>query len=532
MPKNKTKKNWIERIFVGFIYALPVALIFSYYPIISFGGDETMNFELSLPLIWLVLFDALVVILFFKRRLWKNIAKKWVFILFPIFASLSIIWSLNLVRGVLTVGILWLIYLAVFGFFELCDVFLCDGFWWKWRKVFYGAGLFACGFCLLQCVLDLAGCGQEVSLLCDGCTYKMFGFPHPNGFAVEPQFMGNLLLAPAILAGIELYYSLSDDGICASPKHGNNNTIRRWGSSRPSLHWKTRLPRSGYRACSISPRFVVRSLRGSNPSFLGRNLRKPRTVLLFAVFAAALFLTFSRGAIYAFILAMLIFTVWEILRFRKWRVLILWPVIIFSFVFTLNLQGIFAQVSKTDDTYLTGVAKVINQLSLGVIEIPIQDEEVVETSEATGAGEENLAEDEAVFDGYVAESTDTRVRLSDVALKAWSKDFKTIMLGVGIGGAGQALYQNGFSAGPKEIVQNEYVSLLLETGIVGVALVILTVVLSILALKKTGNMMVVLVLAVAYGTTLLFFSGLPNALHIYLLVSLLLAVLPKQYYNL
>jgi hypothetical protein len=482
MPKNKTKKNWIERIFVGFIYALPVALIFSYYPIISFGGDETMNFELSLPLIWLVLFDALVVILFFKHRLWKNVAKKWVFILFPIFASLSIIWSLNLVRGVLTVGILWLIYLAVFGFFELRNVFLCDGFWWKWRKVFYGAGLFACGFCLLQCVLDLAGCGQEVSLLCDGCTYKMFGFPHPNGFAVEPQFMGNLLLAPAILAGIELYYSLSDDGICASPKHGN--------------------------------------------------LRKPRTVLLFAVFAAALFLTFSRGAIYAFILAMLIFTVWEILRSRKWRVLILWPVIIFSFVFTLNLQGVFAQVSKTDDTYLTGVAKVINQLSLGVIEIPIQDEEVVETSEATGAGEENLAEDEAVFDGYVAESTDIRVRLSDVALKAWSKDFKTIMLGVGIGGAGQALYQNGFSAGPKEIVQNEYVSLLLETGIVGVALVILTVVLSILALKKTGNMMVVLVLAVAYGTTLLFFSGLPNALHIYLLVSLLLAVLPKQYYNL
>ena len=131
----------------------------------------------------------------------------------------------------------------------------------------------------------------------------------------------------------------------------------------------------------------------------------------------------------------------------------------------------------------------------------------------------------------MAESTDTRVRLTGAAIEVWKKDFKTVMLGVGLGGAGQALYANGLSPAPKEIVQNEYTSLLLETGLVGIVLLILTIVLIIRVMLKSGAVSMLLALVVAYGITLLFFSGLPNALQIYLLPAIFISLCGKSLYR-
>ena len=47
----------LRRLCFALVYALPAVLFFSYYPILSLGNDATMNFEFSLPLIWLILFD-------------------------------------------------------------------------------------------------------------------------------------------------------------------------------------------------------------------------------------------------------------------------------------------------------------------------------------------------------------------------------------------------------------------------------------------------------------------------------------------
>ena len=72
-----------------------------------------MNFELSLPLIWLVIFDVVAFgIMIKKKMLFKDCKKMWVWMLFPIFATLSVLWSMNFLRGLLTVGILWFIYFA------------------------------------------------------------------------------------------------------------------------------------------------------------------------------------------------------------------------------------------------------------------------------------------------------------------------------------------------------------------------------------------------------------------------------------
>ena len=509
------RKN-LNKVFEYFLYVLPAILFFSYYPIISFGASETMNFELSLPLIWLVLFDLLVfVMLIREKRLFKGLKKKWLWLLLPAYLTVSVFWSLNPVRGALTVGILWLIYFAIYGMYEFRKLF-DEEFRRKFLRWLFGSTLMICAWCLLQCILDLAGVGREYSLMCAGCTYKMFGFPHPNGFAIEPQFMGNLLLAPAIISG---WIALKDD---------HNSNLRGRGSSLPSS-------------------------RGSDPSCLGRNLRKPLRILLLVVFSSTLFLTFSRGAIYAFVVALIFLSVFTVVRKKKGerkevgkKIVVMWGMVALAFLFTLNLQGIMAQVSPTDDTYWSGVTKVLNHLSLGKIDLrrdeldaektqALESEITGEKTEGEGLGvvekpvENFVDKEEAVFDGYVEESTNTRVRLTDSAVKVWSQDFATILFGVGLGGAGRALYLNNLSPAPKEIIQNEYASLLLETGLIGISLFILTMILIFKVVMRNKGAGLVLALMVAYGISLVFFSGLPNAPQIYLLPAVILAMIMRDY---
>ena len=509
-----------EFLFKFFLYLLPVVLFFSYYPIISLGANESMNFELSLPLIWLVVFDVFSFGFLVKEKKLKNILKYWQWLLFPAFLTISVFWSPNFLRGILTIGILWLIYFAVFSIFslrKLIDVVFRK----KFFKVFFVSAIIVSAWCFVQCVLDLAGAGREYSLMCAGCTYRSFGFPHPNGFAIEPQFMGNLLLAPAIVSA--WFY-------VAKKQNGK----------------KLKLERS----------------RGDN--FLP---------FCFFVFTATLFLTFSRGAIYAFVVAMIFVTslcctkyltrdrkleraplkvLWDagtkrrVSRGKLFRVVgSLWGIIILAFLFTLNLQGIMAQVSRTNDTYFSGISKVLNHLSLGIIDLrggnnivsidPSEDisekdqalesevylvENIVENSEKIG--------ENASFDGYVAESTDVRVGLSKAAIRAWLKDLKTILFGVGVGGAGETLYRDGLSSSPKEITQNQYTSLLLEAGAVGILLLVLTLALILRVVTKDPSATPILTLLVAYGISLLFFSGLPNALHIYLLPPVLMVLLDQN----
>lgn len=453
----------IDKIYRFLMYMLPAILFFSYYPIIKLGASESMNFELSLPLIWLVVFDvAAFGIMIKKKMLFRDCRKMGVWMLFPIFVTLSVLWSLNSLRGLLTVGILWFIYFAGYAFFSLRSILKEAGAKEVFWKMFFGSALVVCGWCFLQCILDLAGASRETSLMCAGCTYKMFGFPHPNGFAIEPQFMGNLLIAPAIVSA---WFGLKKN---------------------KQYFW------------------------------------------LFFIFAVTIFLTFSRGAIYVFVVAMIFMIVFEWVRQKDWRVCKTFLIIAAAFLFTLNLQGVMAQVSPTNDTYAGGVAKVINQLSLGIIDIRESKSEILPEKANASALEtvdEEAKEDKAVFDGYVEESTDTRVRLTDAALTVWRKDFNTIMFGVGLGGAGQALYVNGLSPAPKEIVQNQYASLLLETGLVGVALMIMTLVLIVRMAYKNPAREVIWTLMAAYGITVCFFAGLPNALHIYLLPAILMVIL-------
>ena len=454
------KKTRIIKVLQSMIYILPAVLCFSYFPVISLGVAETMNLELSLPLIWLAVFDVMSVIAVFKFKKTKVIAGKWWYYLFLFFATLSVFWSENKLRGALILGVMWAVIIAIMAFAimkrEIFDTRFKKNFW-KW---FFGASFLACAWCWVQCLLDIFGVTRDYTLMCLGCTYQSFGFPHPNGFAIEPQFMGNLLLAPVIA--------------------------------------------SAY-------------------AFLMKKANNKKMLLYFLIFASTLFLTFSRGAIYAFVVAMVFLTAFVIMREKKIRKMIVgkmaivWGAIILAFLFTLNAQGIMTQISPTNDTYLDGVARAVEQLSLGTINI--RGTKVKENAEEISTPVID-ADDEASFDGYVPESTDVRVKLTNVALEEKKKKKKNMLVGVGVGGAGQALYNDGLIDSPKEIVQNQYASLLLETGLVGVIMLAALVFGFLKWCRKTQNAGMVLTLALAYVISLCFFSGLPNALHIYLLLPL------------
>ena len=481
----RKKQSNLEKIYRIFLCAVPAVLFFSYWPWINFGANNTMNFELSLPLIWLVLFDVLAFVLIVKRKLLKEILSKWVWLLFPVFLTISIVWSQDKLRSILIMGILWLLYFAVFAFYVLKEEIADEKFWRTFLKIFFGTGLFVCAWCLVQCIMDVAGVSQGGTLLCDGCVYRIFGFPHPNGFAAEPQFMGNLLIAPSTVS------------LCLLLEN--------------------------------------------------RFFSKKSLLAMFFVFVATLFLTLSRGAIYAFVVAMIFFTViWGIKK--TWRVMWIWLVVGLAFLFTLNLQGIFAEISKTDDTYVSGVSKVVNQLTLGVVdlggsqvkketeeniaveEVDTSEEESVEEGLEVGV-ETELEVEKAIFDGYVEVSTSNRVDIWQGALETWKKNFATVLFGVGIGGGPFSIYENGAFASSKEIINNQYVSLLLESGVVGIGLLILSLVLVFKAVYKKPNELLIFTLIIAYMVSLLFFAGLPNALHVYLLPAIFIFLCGKSSYR-
>lgn len=577
MRRNVNKRQkipiWvgIGRFLVYSLFLLPFVLFLSYHPVIQLGSNRSMNFELSLPLIWLVIFDLLALIVLITlsfsgkntknsktERFWgtnfPGISDRRIFLLtlFPFWATLSIFWSSNPLRGALTAGIVWLLWFAVFVIIYLVPLILPQmsktsllsakpqnrseairsvevlsnqTLAQKTRKTslpqarevknarqntdfsikrlkkallvtFFATSVLIAAFCWLQAILDTVGANREDTLLCAGCTYRSFGFPHPSGFAIEPQFMGNLLLAPVLTS---LYL----------------------------LVWrKDKLQKKEFWLLAVSAIFLT----------------------------ATLFFTFSRGAIYAFGVALIILFVWalisskQIKNSRGWLTLLTLPIV--AFLIALFSQGLLADYGPTNETFGTGVAKSIHQLSLGIVDIrslvDTMSDQATDPSnlnQKTGSLDVSESEEEAFFEGYVAESTDYRLLLNRVAWYTWRDNPKNMLIGVGLGAAGTAMHELFPTevTSPKEIVQNEGFSILLELGVIGILFLIFEFLVifcpslfsakfldgrAATITKKEGfwahpALPLLVSLIIAYLITLNFFSGLPNALQIYLFPPLL-----------
>ncbi len=430
------------------LFLLPIVLFFSYYPIIKLGQSDSMNFELSLPIIWLALFGTASLIRIPKIAKKLGIIKCSIISAFPFYATLTILWSNNKIRGILTAGIMWLI---VFSVANILNMKLDKEYLKKLLKTYLISAIIAAAICVLQCILDVLGIPRDITMLCPGCTYRTLGFPHPNGLAIEPQFMGNLLIAPALIS-LGLFY----------------NAIKSKKDKRTMF---------GFSVLSF---FLI----------------------------MVLYICFSRGALYAFGIAGIILGVIFIIRDKSARPFWLLLPTLAGCMSGLLVQGIFAEISPTAENFTQGIQRSIHQVTLGKVDI----REKVETT-----GEQSS------FSGYIEESTDIRINITEAAIKAWKNN---IFFGVGLGNAGKAISKET-GDWEKEIIQNEYINILTELGIIGVALAIIAII-YIIKKSKWPKSAIFIPIVIAYLITMGFFSGFPNVLHIYLLTPVIYGLGQKR----
>lgn len=252
-----------------------------------------------------------------------------------------------------------------------------------------------------------------------------------------------------------------------------------------------------------------------------------RTLLALSfLFLSTLFLTFSRGAIYSFLLGLAFLFFANLFRLKNRRILLSLPLVLASAIFIILSQGVFSALSYTDSTFLGGIEKSISQMTLGKVNLSLSPQS---DSPAPSSVELPQSEEEPVYSGYVEESTNFRMKLNQDALELAPKYPLSLIFGYGLGSAGETIYREGRTAAALEIIQNEPLSLLLETGIIGLLLAVATVVLLMIIVIKNylpPERYFLFSLCLASAFSLLFFSGLPNALHLYLFPSLLMANLP------
>ena len=278
-------------------------------------------------------------------------------------------------------------------------------------------------------------------------------------------------------------------------------------------------------------------------------------MVLSVFFGSTIFLTLSRGAIFAYGIAFIILTILIVIKKSDFlRLFKNAAIAITAFIIATFSQGLFSALSPVSIDFFTGVSVYINQLSLGIIDLKsltatqsasddrltIPTEAIVENS--------NEQDNSADFDGYIEASTDVRVTLSAFSLDLWSKNPNNLLFGVGYGGAGVSLQKaqeqkifstqlynkypnwiiNELFSTPKQIVQNEYVSILLELGVLGFILFGIVISYTIKIFKKQNKMVLIISLLTAYGISFFFLSGFTNVFHVYLLIPIFYFAIPPS----
>lgn len=464
---NFLKNLTIDKISHGLVLCLPAILFLSNFPLLQFGENSSMHFKLNLPLLWLGLFSLLSIktaVSYFKAHL------KTPLLGFPIVLMISCLTSINPIRALFTflvVSCLIISIIALSEFFHQMPAPKKPQFLNQLKRIFLTSSAIISLFCVLQLLTDALGLSNTITRICSNCTTQIFGFPHANGLAIEPQFMGSLLIAP-------LFFALNS------------------------------LLENKNKKSQIKLTLVV--------------------ILIFM----ALLLTLSRGAIFSVVIALFFLLVF-LKSFKK--TLKIAGLTTISVILALVFQGSLATVGPTNTSFEQAVSTAVNQLTLGKIALvdnqaqskPENNSESIKSpTELTKNPIEIPAESTKGptprFTGYVAESTDRRLELATFALKITAAHPTNTLFGTGLGSAGTEMYvhfpkQQGHE---KELVQNQYLETILEIGIIGLILLILSLV-TFIKLSSFNFEPYTVATLLAFAISLCFFSGYPNALHIYLL---------------
>ncbi len=454
------KTGILETIFL----LSPVVVWFSFWPQISLGRDATTNFKLTIPMIYLA-----ILAVFSLPKIVKNSAKlfsrktfaNWLLSAFVLYNFASVFWSLNKPRTILTAGIVALLFVAYLS--ALFSAKFIKENAKNFAKIYVFSAILMGIFALIQFIYGTFF--ESGLLLCAGCVSGQFGFVRPNVFAIEPQFLGSLLV-PAILI--------------------------------------------------IFHEILVQK------NSISRNL-------MLGFLAFSLFLTLSRGAIFAMIFGLILVA---ILSKTNWKNIgKSFAIGTLSLLFCLVFQGVFAEINpnvKTD--FSAAVNSSLNQLSMGIIKIresqkvdENQTKNEDKNSVKSNVEEDKIAqknvENKPAFSGYVAESTNVRTGLSKIAFDTWKNgNIREKILGFGLGSSGVAMEKFTKNGDTKEIVQNEFIEKLLELGVFGLALFLLVLIGFTREILRSKDARWMLGIFAAFVVQWMFFSGYPSAIHVYLIL--------------
>lgn len=171
-------------------------LVFSYVPVITLGSVSGVHIDVSLLYMLAIGFIATSVgpLRAQLGLLWSFIQMR-LLVFFAAYVSLSAIWSSNPPRALLTAGFLWLMVLLAssvivhFSYLKTNQKTVYHLLSWAFAVVFIWS--------VWQIIADSFGL-SGLTLLSPDYTSGAFGVARPSGFALEPQFLGSLLLAPLL----------------------------------------------------------------------------------------------------------------------------------------------------------------------------------------------------------------------------------------------------------------------------------------------------------------------------------------------
>ena len=443
----------------------PIMVWFSYQPNFHIGRSEGMNIEFSLVMIYIVTLAISGLFEVYKNR--QKLAKnRAVWLTFGF-----LVWN--------AIGILWgvnkpraFLTTGILGVLFLDLLTILSVRVKELAPVIIKTYIYMAVAMSILAILQVAYGAWYDYGLCNGCLARGFGFVRPSGFTIEPQFLGSLLIAPIVL---------------------------------------------------LVDRFIA---------------KKSTKLDFFNLFITlvAMYLTLSRGAIFSLIIALIFLVLLRSKNFKQatsFGVLFLANILVSSFLTGMVIHGVFTQLNpRVSDGFYDSVSKSVSQMSLGTIELsnPNIDEEsasISETKEDAKGFTSSTEPHKAMFDGYVERSTEERINMSSLAIRTWRKDLPIVLFGVGSGGSGRAIYNYTNETGWEfEIVQNQYLETLLEDGLIGFTLFV-----SILGgfLIKARSNKVAWAILVGFMIQWNFFSGLPNALHIYLILAIAFGIIVRAY---
>lgn len=466
--ENFKKLNFVEKV----LFFAPFAMWFSYYPNFHFGKSAGANLEFSIALIYVVVLALAGIKTIYQNR--KKLIKNNAVLLtgfFVFWNFLTILNTQNLLRTVLVSGVwlvLWLNFLVILSLSKNRVLFQKIT-----KNLIFSSLVMAC----LSIIQVIYGAWTDWGL-CAGCRAQGFGFVRPSVFAIEPQFFGSMLLAPIVLLAHKIF----------SKKASKFEKITLW-------------------------------------------------ILLFS-----LYLTLSRGAIFAAIFAILVL-IFINQPFSKRKILsniiISMSFVLSSFLSGMIFHAIFTELNpRISDGFYDSISKSVNQMSLGKIKLPkiektgnheINEPEIESNNLKSKEPTEKYVEKpkKAMFDGYVEKSTNERTKMSDLAIETWLSNPFVVFFGVGSGASGMAILNSTRQiANSSEIVQNEFLSILLELGFFGFVIWLLII---FGIFRKTRKEKYIWSIFVAFLVQWIFFSGLPNALHIYLILAVIFAIIERAY---